>query len=133
MCLALNIYFEARGEPEVGQVAVSHVVITRVNDTSGQWLGDACDVISQPSNDPSKPWLCQFSWTCDGKPDIVKDSDSKAFSKIYELATDIYYGERHFDPTFGANHYVVCGKEKSYHWNMEFITKIGKHCYYKDS
>ncbi|MCK4867057.1 MAG: cell wall hydrolase, partial [Alphaproteobacteria bacterium] len=29
-CLALNVYFEARGEPREGQVAVAHVVMNRV-------------------------------------------------------------------------------------------------------
>ncbi len=31
-CLALNIYFEARGEPELGKHAVGHVVMNRVSD-----------------------------------------------------------------------------------------------------
>ena len=26
-CLALNVYFEARGEPDLGKIAVSHVVL----------------------------------------------------------------------------------------------------------
>ena len=31
-CLALNIYFEARGEPDAGRRAVGHVVMNRVSD-----------------------------------------------------------------------------------------------------
>jgi len=32
-CLALNIYYEARNQPISGQVAVAHVVLTRVADS----------------------------------------------------------------------------------------------------
>ena len=30
-CLATAIYFEARGEPTIGQLAVAQVIMTRVN------------------------------------------------------------------------------------------------------
>ena len=29
-CMALNIYFEARGEPFLGKIAVGHVVLNRI-------------------------------------------------------------------------------------------------------
>ena len=32
MCMAMNVYHEARSEPIVGQIAVAQVVIIRVND-----------------------------------------------------------------------------------------------------
>ena len=38
-CLALNIYFEARGEPKLGQIAVGHVVLNRVVDKRYPILG----------------------------------------------------------------------------------------------
>ena len=31
-CLALTVYFEARGEPDDGKRAVAHVVMNRVSD-----------------------------------------------------------------------------------------------------
>ena len=33
MCLALNVYHEAKNQSYVGQVAVAQVVMNRVNDT----------------------------------------------------------------------------------------------------
>jgi len=33
MCLALNVYHEARSEPMVGQYAVANVVLNRVQST----------------------------------------------------------------------------------------------------
>ena len=32
VCLAMNIYWEARSQSTVGQIAVAQVVINRVND-----------------------------------------------------------------------------------------------------
>tara|TARA_R110002051_G_scaffold226325_2_gene289031 strand:+ start:284 stop:526 length:243 start_codon:yes stop_codon:yes gene_type:complete len=36
-CLAQNIYFEARGEPMIGKVAVGHVVLNRAADHHENW------------------------------------------------------------------------------------------------
>ena len=44
-CLALNIYHEARGEDINGQVAVSQVVMNRVD--SNYFPSTVCDVIKQ--------------------------------------------------------------------------------------
>ena len=38
MCLALNVYFEARSDTMTGQYAVAHVVINRVQSTSSQTM-----------------------------------------------------------------------------------------------
>ena len=57
-CLALNIYFEARGEPESGQLAVGHVVM---------FPGTVCGVIQQGG--ALRRHRCQFSWWCDGRSD----------------------------------------------------------------
>jgi spore germination cell wall hydrolase CwlJ-like protein len=46
-CLAQAVYFEARGEPLDGQLAVAEVVINRA--TSGQYPADYCAVVTQPS------------------------------------------------------------------------------------
>lgn len=34
LCLALNVYFEARGEPIIGQYAVAHVTLNRVKENN---------------------------------------------------------------------------------------------------
>ena len=44
-CLALNIYFEARNQPVMGQIGVSMVVLNRVNSTD--YPDNVCDVIYQ--------------------------------------------------------------------------------------
>jgi len=46
LCLAQAIYFEARGEPLDGQLAVGAVIVNRT--TSGRYPSDYCSVVTQP-------------------------------------------------------------------------------------
>jgi len=59
ICLAKNIYYEARGEPLRGKLAVAWVTLNRV--ASGKFRDTICKVVYQPR---------QFSWTSkrQGKP-----------------------------------------------------------------
>mgnify|MGYP003316608280 CR=1 FL=1 len=75
MCLALNVYFEARSENMASQIAVSLVVMNRVEDH--RFPNTVCEVVKQGLTYKWKPSLpiknrCQFSWYCDGKPDKPK-------------------------------------------------------------
>jgi N-acetylmuramoyl-L-alanine amidase len=45
-CLARAVYFEARGEPLEGQLAVAQVILNRV--ASGRFADSVCGVINQP-------------------------------------------------------------------------------------
>ena len=45
-CLASAVYFEARGEPVEGQLAVAEVVLNRV--ASGRYPDSICEVVEQP-------------------------------------------------------------------------------------
>jgi spore germination cell wall hydrolase CwlJ-like protein len=45
-CLASAVYFEARGEPTEGQLAVAEVVLNRAS--SGKYPSDICAVVEQP-------------------------------------------------------------------------------------
>ncbi|WEK45480.1 MAG: cell wall hydrolase [Candidatus Andeanibacterium colombiense] len=65
-CLASAIYFEARGEPLAGQLAVGRVIVNRAG--SGKFPGSYCGVVYQPS---------QFSFVRRGRmPAINKGSDA---------------------------------------------------------
>ena len=74
-CLAMAIYFEARGEPLAGQLAVAQVILNRV--ASPRYPNTPCEVIQQgpvyPSGHPVKH-RCQFSFWCDGKQELVMDN-----------------------------------------------------------
>ena len=99
-CLAQNIYFEARGEPESGQFAVAAVTMNRVK--SHKFPNTVCKVVWQRS---------QFSWTHDGKSDLPRDK--RAWHRAKMIASMVY--SRYFtilrktkgawDLTRGALHY----------------------------
>ncbi|HLO77365.1 MAG TPA: cell wall hydrolase [Magnetospirillum sp.] len=57
-CLALNVYWESRGQPLRGQAAVAHVTLNRVG--AAGFPRSVCGVVYQG---------CQFGWTCDGRGD----------------------------------------------------------------
>lgn len=60
-CLAQAIYYEARSESRVGQLAVADVVLNRV--ASPVYPDTICEVVFQGSK---RRTGCQFSFTCDG-------------------------------------------------------------------
>ena len=59
-CLTNAIYFEARGEPVRGQMAVAQVIMNRV--FSGYYPDSVCGVVYQNANRRNR---CQFSFACD--------------------------------------------------------------------
>lgn len=60
-CLAEAIYYEARSESRIGQLAVADVVLNRVK--SPVYPDTICGVVYQGSH---RRTGCQFSFTCDG-------------------------------------------------------------------
>src|SRR5262249_3218209 len=70
-CLANAVYFEARGESVRGQIAVAQVVLNRT--FSGYYPTDVCGVVYQNSH---RHLACQFTFACDGIPDVVTEQDA---------------------------------------------------------
>ena len=122
VCMALNIYHEARSEPLAGQIAVAHVVLNRT--TSSKYPDDPCKVIYQRRSKRS----CQFSWYCDGKSDRPKETLHYSLSE--QLALDVLKGNVS-DPTKGATHYHA--DYVTPHWakKMKHTVTIGTHKFYK--
>ncbi|MGH6907539.1 MAG: cell wall hydrolase, partial [Aestuariivirga sp.] len=79
-CLARAIYFEARSETELGQLAVAKVILNRVKDPD--FPKSICGVVYQGSGSRNS---CQFSFACDGLPDDVKQPTAWANSKRIAL------------------------------------------------
>jgi hypothetical protein len=73
-CLAQAVYFEARGEPLAGQLAVARVVINRAD--SGLYPADYCSVVTQRA---------QFSFVRNGRIP-QPDESSKAWRKAMAVA-----------------------------------------------
>ena len=155
MCLALNLYHEARSEPLKGQLAVAHVVMNRVNDP--QFPQTVCGVIKQKTSFavPSEvvtehkkevgfgPWkkiettietnivftkkvVCQFSWFCEKT--LKKPKDKETFNEMVELAKAVLAGETE-DPTDGAKFFH--SKKVKPGWKRQRVAVIGQHIFYK--
>lgn len=74
-CLATAIYFEARGEPVRGQVAVGQVILNRMR--SPLFPQTICGVVYQGQMHPG----CQFSFTCDGHTDNPRNDAQWALAQ----------------------------------------------------
>lgn len=86
-CLALNVYWESRGQPQIGQAAVAHVTLNRTADS--RYPHTVCGVVYQG---------CQFGWTCDGRGNAP--ADDAAWEQALTIARTAAAGEH--DPTGGA-------------------------------
>ena len=122
-CLARAVYFEARSETDMGQLAVAKVILNRVKSPS--YPNSICGVVYQGSGTRNS---CQFSFACDGQPDDVKQPGAWDHAKA--IAQRAIAG----DPAV-----AMMGKATNYHadyvnprWakNMRRLTKIGHHVFY---
>lgn len=96
VCLALNVYHEARGEDLTGQAAVAHVTLNRAADP--RYPDTVCEVVTQ-----SNGRACQFSWFCNDRSNRAYNSD--AFRRALRVTLDVLTGSLD-DPTRGATHFV---------------------------
>ena len=124
-CLALNVYFEARGEAAEGQLAVAMVTMNRVK--SRHYPNSVCGVVWQRK---------QFSWTHDGKAD--RPSDKRAWDLAQKIARFAYlrYGNltertrNALDLTKGALHYYAPHITLPYWAEAHSVTReIGGHVF----
>lgn len=125
VCLAKNIYYEARGEPEKGRIAVGYVVMNRKNVTNK----NICQVIYE-SHQTNKHILCQFSWVCDRK--LAPINDYKSWNEALHIAEIFILAPHRLppDPTKGAVYYQTV---KTHKIKSKIYKKtIGKHKFYTE-
>lgn len=114
ICLAKNIYHEAKGEPLAGKLAVAKVTINRVK--SGYFASTICGVVYERG---------QFSWTTDRR---LKVRDKEAWQESVDIA-------RHSlktgldDVNLSALYFHNTSVKPR--WNKKRIAKIGNHVFYK--
>ena len=115
-CGAQNIYHESRGETNLGQIAVAHVVRNRVE--SSRYPNTVCEVIWAPK---------QFSWTHDGKSDEPKDRPAFVKAVWLHLIANMKN-----DITVGAlNFYAHKKVTPSWAAEKEVVALIGNHTFLK--
>lgn len=122
-CLALTIYFEARGEPDVGKRAVGHVVKNRAEHPL--FPERICEVVKQGGEKVA--FRCQFSWWCDGASD--KPDDDRSWQRSRALARSIFWDYSQ-DPTEGALWYHADYVEPAWGMALRRGPQIGRHVFY---
>jgi spore germination cell wall hydrolase CwlJ-like protein len=123
-CLAEAVYFESRGEPERGQVAVAQVVINRT--FSGFYPGNVCGVVYQNAH---RKLACQFTFACDNVSDVVNDVD--AWSRAKRIAADMLDGKSWLAEVGKATHYHAYWVRPDWIREMRTIQRIGVHTFYR--
>lgn len=115
-CLAGAIYFEAKGEPLAGQLAVGKVILNRAK--SGRFPKSACAVVTQPG---------QFSFVRGGRIPAVSRANTSfrtavavaqvAMTSGWASAADnaLFFHARHVQPR----------------WRLTRIASIGGHIFYR--
>jgi len=122
-CLAEALYFEARGETVKGQFAVAEVIRNRVK--SSRFPNSFCAVINEGTG---KKHRCQFSYTCDGRPETI--SEPAAYARVAKVARATLDGKAP-DITHGATFYHTTAVRPS--WSRKFTNtaRYGVHLFYR--
>ncbi len=123
-CLATAIYFEARGEPSTGQTAVAQVILNRVNAAS--YPDTICGVVYQNKNNRN---ACQFSFACDGKPDVPRDS--RAWDRAEQISENVVEGRDLIKTVKSATHYHADSVNPYWAPKMRRLSKVGRHVFYR--
>ena len=119
VCMADNAYYEARGEPFIGQIAVNQVALRRANLDPEH----VCAEIYRSG---------QFTWTSDKtrrKPHGPEWVRARQAARAARLWAEHGVGQ---DYTKGATHYHATHVRPSWTRCATLTVQIARHKYYKD-
>jgi spore germination cell wall hydrolase CwlJ-like protein len=123
-CLAEAIYFEARGEAVRGQIAVAQVVLNRA--FSGYYPPTVCGVVYQNSH---HHLACQFTFACDGIPDVIREQD--AWERAKKISAQVLDGKLWLPEVGKATHYHAYWVRPGWVREMTRMHKLGVHTFYR--
>lgn len=127
-CLARAVYFEARSESTLGQLAVATVILNRVKASDNST--SVCGVIYKGANRLN---ACQFSFACDGKPDVPDDMGAWNIAlniTTLALTTDEEIPDKQMQIVANATYYHADYVDPYWSKSMHRLTKIGRHIFY---
>lgn len=125
-CMATNIYFEASTQSRVGKIAVAQVTMNRVR--SPEFPNSICGVVYQGPQNHKNRRLCQFSWFCDGKPDVILSK--RVWRECVYIAKYVILGGVP-DITFQSTHYHAKYVNPWWAKKMELTVSLGDHIFYR--
>jgi spore germination cell wall hydrolase CwlJ-like protein len=115
MCLAKNIYYEARGEPMRGKIAVAQVTLNRVTHRT-QFEASICGVVYAKH---------QFSWTMERH----REPRGEAWLEAQALAKAVVIGTAYL-PDFKALYFHNLKVKPAWNRTKELVARIGNHIFY---
>ncbi len=126
ICLALNVYHEARGEPDAGQVAVAKVTLNRV--ASPRYPNTICEVVYQKRWDRiRRRYVGAFSWTeFEVKPSI-KNLEWQQALRVAEAVLN----QDQLPELEGALFYHARSIKPSWARHKKPVARIGRHIFYR--
>ena len=130
-CLALAIYFEARGESIDGQQAVGDVILNRVRSKS--YPDSVCDVVWQGAKRygrPARLFRCQFSFACDGRPETTPNE--AAWEQAMDIASKMLHKGMRSSLHDNVLYYHAEYVSPAWAQAMLQVAQIGKHVFYTD-
>jgi spore germination cell wall hydrolase CwlJ-like protein len=114
-CLAVGVYYEAKGEPLAGQLAVAEVIINRTN--SGRFPRTICSVIKQRG---------QFSFVRGGQlPNPPANAQWRKALAVAQVAQKDLWDSPAANALYFHARYVSPG------WKRARVGTIGNHVFYR--
>ena len=129
-CLATNIYYETMASSLIDSMAVTDVVLNRVEHE--KYPSTPCEVVHQSYlNDKGEPLLnkCQFSWYCDGKAD--EPQNAEAWERSVNHAVTMFTTSKWRGITEGSTHYHATYVSPSWAKAFTKIAQMGAHIFYR--
>ena len=121
-CLAQNIYFEAGSEPMAGKIAVATVTLNRVKEGFAR---SVCAVVKQKRNG-----VCQFSWVCSNDK-VIRSTEN--YYEAQKIAQNILISKKNYGTMDNALYFHADYVNPNWKQTKEFVRKIGRHLFYKES
>jgi spore germination cell wall hydrolase CwlJ-like protein len=116
-CMAVAIYFEARGELIDGQMMVAETILNRAADP--RWPDEPCDVIAQPK---------QFSFYEDRRSNTPRDME--AYTTAVLVAAEALDGKH---ASTGALYYHTTAVRPVWRHDLQPIGLVGDHIFYANT
>jgi spore germination cell wall hydrolase CwlJ-like protein len=119
LCLAMNVYWEARDQDLTGQIAVAQVTVNRAE--SRRYPDHVCDVVYDKH---------QFSWYWDGKSDTPRNAAAWALAQ--NVARAVANGYR-LPELVEATHYHAVYVQPYWRTHFKVAAVIGDHIFYRET
>lgn len=123
-CLAQAVYYEARGEPVAGQMAVAQVILNRAM-AGNTWPDTICGVVREGQERGEK---CQFSFAC-MRGGLTKPH-GEAWQQSSWVASEVLNGGAFLDELGSATHYHRADLTPAWRLGLKAIGRIGLHVFY---